>query len=376
LWNNQLGVFREGIIQMAEPGPFGWESFLSANQLTVDNLGTSDITAAAPYAGSLAVFGSNWCTILNGTAQQATPYYIGGAGAQSARAVAAYGGELFALGSTHLWQISAPSGLSAPGAVDFGAPVQDLLPAQGRLAVSTEKSSLYVIDEDTGECLRYHFPTQRWSIESRDAKSLGDTSNGLTVVHASSAYSEEDTTLVADDVGASDTLTTTATLTSPTSTITKAGLTVSAGTRLLVIDSAGAEVSTRVVSYSDPTLTVTTNSLASLADGTATLYFGVGSEGMVVDTGWYANPAGEEMQVLKLNTGVLSGTAWEFSMEGSPSPGSRSAASVLTYTSLGQDADEEAIGGSRGRWLRTRLRNRKPELSKLDRVELTKEIEE
>ena len=376
LWNNQLGVFREGILQMAEPGPFGWESFLSGNQVTVDNLGTSDITAAVAYAGSLAVFGRNWCTILNGTPAQNTPYYIGGAGAQSARSVIAYGGSLFALSDTNLWQISPPSGLSAPGSEDFGLPVQDLLPTNGRLAVSADKSSLYVIDEDTGECLRHHFPTGRWTIESRDAKSLGDTEGSFTVVHASGAYSTENTAFVADDVGASDTLVTTATLSSPTSTITKAGLTVSAGTRLLVIDSGGTAASTRVVSYSGSTLTVTTNSLNGLADGEADLYFGVGGEGIVIDTGWYANPAGEEMQVLKINTGVLSGTAWEFSMEGSPSPGSRSAASTLAYTAFGATTDEEAIGGSRGRWLRTRIRNRKPELSKLDRIELTKELEE
>lgn len=377
-WANRVGIFREGVLQLSEPGAFGWESFLPSNQITVGNTGTSDITAAVPFAGSLAVFGTDWCTVLTGQFEQYRENYLGGAGAQSARSVATYGGQLFALSDTTLWRITPPSGLSATEAVDFGAPVQDLLPAQGRLAVSGTKSSLYVINETTGETLRFHFPTQRWFVEDRDALCIGDIDSGFAVTHTQGSYSLENTALTGDDVGASDTAETTATLSSPASTISKAGLTVTAGTRLLVIDSAGSAVLTRVVSYSDPTLTVTTNSLSSLADGVAKLKFGVPEEGMLVDTGWFVSPANQEMQTLKLNTGQISGTEFEVCFEGSPSPGSRSAASTTAYTELDANhtADQEIAGGSRGRWNRVRVRNRTAQTVKLDRVEITQDLEQ
>lgn len=377
-WANRVGIFREGVLQLSEPGAFGWESFLPSNQITVGNTGTSDITAAVPFAGSLAVFGTDWCTVLTGQFEQYRENYLGGAGAQSARSVATYGGQLFALSDTTLWRITPPSGLSATEAVDFGAPVQDLLPAQGRLAISGTKSSLYVINETTGETLRFHFPTQRWFVEDRDALCIGDIDSGFAVTHTQGSYSLENTALTGDDVGASDTAETTATLSSPTSTISKAGLTVTAGTRLLVIDSAGSAVLTRVVSYSDPTLTVTTNSLSSLADGVAKLKFGVPEEGMLVDTGWFVSPTNEEMQTLKLNTGQISGTEFEVCFEGSPSPGSRSAASTTAYTELDANhtADQEIAGGSRGRWNRVRVRNRAAQTVKLDRVEITQDLEQ
>ena len=84
------------------------------------------------------------------------------------------------------------------------------------------------------------------------------------------------------------------------------------------------------------------------------------------------------MQTLKLNTGQISGDEFEVCFEGSPSPGSRSAAAGTAYTELdtGHTDDQEIAGGSRGRWNRVRLRNRTAQPVKLDRVEITQDLEQ
>lgn len=374
LWAGRLGVFRDGVIQLSEQGPFGWESFLSSNQITVDNTGTSDIVAASQYAGSLAVFGEDWATILNGDPDNYREYYLGGAGAQSARAVATYGGQMFALSANTLWRITPPSGLSAPEATDFGQPVQDLLPTAGRLSVSAKKASLYVTDETTGECLRFHFPTQRWFIEDRDALGTGDTSAGFTVIHQSGAYSAENTALAGDDIDSGTTGDATGTINDADS-ITMSDPSAPVGTRVLVVDSAGTEALTRVVSYAGGLLTVTSGDLSALT-GTCSVYLGVGDSGCLVDTGWYPNPTGQEGQALKVNAGVIAGDGWEISTEGKPAPGARTAATSTDYIAIGTDADEEYVGGSRGRWIRTRIRNRHSELGQLDRLEITHDLEQ
>lgn len=123
------------------------------------------------------------------------------------------------------------------------------------------------------------------------------------------------------------------------------------------------------------TLTVTADALEHLT-GECTLYFGVSEEGQLIDSGWFPNPTGEEMKTLKMNLGVIAGTGFEFALEGAPSPGSRTAASGIAYTGVGASADEEILGGSRGRWNRVRVRNRTAELGKLDQVEITQEVEQ
>lgn len=373
IWNDRLGIFDEGNLFMAAPGPFGWESFESFEQYSVPNQGLSDIVAAVSYASALAVFGSDWGTVLTGDPANPRPYYLGGVGAQSARAVIPYAGYVYVLGDGTLWRITPPSGLSAPTAEDFGLVVDDKLPANGRLAVSAIENSLYIIDEDTGETLRFHFATQRWSVEDRDALSIGDLSTGLGVVHlGSGSYSVKNTTLTGDDLNASTTQSTTGTL--ATGALTMSDPDAPVGTRVLVVDSAGASVYTTVTSYTDGDL-VTADSLAALADGTVNVDFGIPEEGWLYDTGWYSNPTGFDLTLSTLRTGVISGTGYQVALDGQASPGTRSTAST-TYTDIGTDADSNHQGTARGRWVRARIRNRKAEASVLDQISLVHDLEQ
>lgn len=248
-WANRVGLFRDGVLQLSDPGAFGWESFGADGQIVVSNNGTSDITAVRQFAGALAVFGEDWCTLIAGQFENYKEFYLGACGAQSARAITTYGGALFSLSANTLWRISPPSGLSAPDAEDFGIPVQDLLPAQGRLCVSSSKASLYVIDEATGQCLRFHFPTQRWFIEHRDALSVGDTEDGFTVVHTLGSYSEENTAVAGDDVNAGTSAVSVATKATASTLNLSTDPNAPVGTRVLIVDEQDNAVLTRVVSY-------------------------------------------------------------------------------------------------------------------------------
>lgn len=372
-WDDRLGVFKDGIISLGAQGPFGWESFESASQYHVPNQGLSDIVAAIPYANSLAVFGADWGTILTGSSESPRPYYLGGVGAQSARAVTTYAGSVYVLGDGALWRVTPPSGLSAPAAEDFGAPIIDKLPTNGRLSVSSINASLYVINEDTGETLRFYFPSQRWTIEDRDALSVGDLSSGFGVVHlGSGSYSLKNSTIVGDDLNANTDESSTGSLSGNTLTMTNPN--APTGTRVLVVDSEGASIYTTVTGYTGGALT-TTDSLVSLEDGTVDVELGIGEEGFLYDTGWYENPVGHDISQTTLKTGILSGTGFQIALDGDSVPGSRTASSS-TFIDIGALADVRHQGASRGRWIRARIRNRKAEAAKLDRINLMHDLEQ
>lgn len=245
LWQNQLCVWRGNDLWFAEPGPFGWDSYPAwlRYPVPVDKSG-SDIAAAAEVQGALLVCGQDWATLLTGAPSNPQAMPLGASpGVQSSQCLVANGGSAYGLGDGKLWRM-------AGGEVDesFGLPVQDLIPTSGgKLAVSADLSSLLVIG--SSEVLRYHFPTQRWSVEERDATAAGDVNGTLNVVHGSGAYSTASSTVYGDDVTTSTAVCVQGTV-AGTSTISIASNpNVPVGARVLIVDENGNAVVARAVSY-------------------------------------------------------------------------------------------------------------------------------
>lgn len=364
IWQNQLAVFRDNTLHFSERGPFGWESYPAwATYAVPTSVSGGDIVAAAEIGASLLVCGKSWGTLLSGAPSQPRPFDMGGsAGVQSARALTVHGGMAYGLGKSKLWRAS------QGGEFDdsFSAPVHDLLPTQGRLSVSGALSSLLVIDEQSDLVLRYHFPTQQWSVEERDALGIGDQGDDYIVVHSASGAYSTGSTVYGDDVNALTESTSSGTVDSPTTVQINPDTDPQApeGTRVLVVDSSGNEAIGTFSSYTSDTVTLAAD-LSGLS-GTCTIYYGVGSTGMLVDTGWFA--PGQRSADVGLLTDVTQGT-FDFALGGTDQPGDRSDRSALTYADLGSAYESTGTGG-RGRYVRAVVRNRTPSASTLGHAEL------
>jgi len=375
IWQNQLAIFRGNNIYFSERGPFGWESFPIWASYSVPTSGSgSDIVGAVEIGSSLLVCGQSWATILSGAPSQPRPFDLGpGTGAQSARCLAVHGGVAYALGKGKLWRVG------QDGSYDdqFSQPIHDLLPTQGRVAVVGALSSLLIIDEQSDQVLRFHFPTQSWAIEERDALGVGDQGTDYFVVHQGSGGYSKGSTVYGDDVAAN----TVATSTSATkaSGTTLSNVTVNpnivVGTRVLVVDTAGVEVTATASSYDAGTDILTVVGDLSSLSGTAnacTIYYGVGPTGMMVDTGWFA--AGSRNSDISLLTDVTSGS-FDFAIAGTDTPGDRSSRSGLSYADLGSAYETTGTGG-RGRYVRAVVRNRTAQAASLGHAELEVKVEQ
>ncbi|MGB1016513.1 MAG: hypothetical protein ACPG4T_20420, partial [Nannocystaceae bacterium] len=367
IWQNQLAVFRGNTLHFSERGPFGWESYPSWATYPVPTATSgSDIVAAVELGTNLLVCGQSWATLLSGAPSQPRPFDLGGGtGVQAARALTVHGGTAYGLGAGKLWRAG------QDGSYDdaFSVPVHDLLPTQGRLAVSGALSSLLVIDEQSDQVLRFHFPTQQWTIEERDALCIGDQGTDYVVVHSGSGAYSTGSAVYGDDVGASTVVSSTGTkVTSSTITLVPdVDPQAVAGTRVLVVDSDGVEAAGTFTSYASPTVTVTADlSSLSVDAGALTIYYGAGPTGHMVDTGWKAY--GDRQAEIKLLTDVTQGT-YEFALGATDTPGDRSDRSSLTYASLGSAHEDTGTSG-RGRYLRAVIRSRAPEAASLGHAEL------
>jgi len=246
IWQNQLLTWRGNEIHFAEPSVFGWESFPSwlTYPVPVPKNG-SDILAVAEVADSLIVCGESWTVLLVGSPSSPRVMDLGsGAGVQAVDCLVTQGGLAFGLGKQKLWAYK-------DGQLDesFGTPVHELLPTNGRLAISGNLSSLYVIDQDSDVTLRYHFPTGSWSIEERDAVDVGDTSAGTAWVHSSGSYSLESSSVYADDVTTSTATNSVGSIATTSTIFMAADPNAPVGSRVLVVDNTGLGILTRVVSF-------------------------------------------------------------------------------------------------------------------------------
>lgn len=246
IWQDQLLVWRDNDIFFSEPGPFGWDSYPTWLRYPVPSPKSgSDIVAAVEVQDALLVCGKSWATLLTNAPSRPRALDLGtGAGVQSASALVTHGGMAYGLGKGKIWRL-------AQGTIDdgFGLPVQDLIPATGRLAVSGDLSSLLVIDTASDKVLRYHFPTQQWSTEERDALAMGDVDGTATWIHGSGTYSTSSAIIYADDVTTLTNGVTTGTIASASTISLSADPQAPVGSRVLVVDENGNTVSARVVSY-------------------------------------------------------------------------------------------------------------------------------
>jgi hypothetical protein len=114
------------------------------------------------------------------------------------------------------------------------------------------------------------------------------------------------------------------------------------------------------------TLTVTTASLAQLT-GEVQLFFGVGSTGMMIDTGEFV--AGRDRTEVKAVLDIQDGDDWEISVQGKDQPGVRDDRQAADFVPMASGAQNTGTGGQ-GRWVRVIIRALAPLLHRLGATEI------
>lgn len=375
-WQGQLVTWGDGnTLKFAEAGPYGWESYPSWLFYEVHS-SAGNIKAVTELDGQLFVFGKTWGVRLLGSVGSPEEDPLGqGVGAYSARCIAEHGDNLYVFNGK-LWVID-----TGGNSQEFGLPVQDFLPTHEnvRLVVNAKLASLFVIDETTGEVMRFHLPTQTWSIESRDATSLGETAAGDVVwTTRAGNCAKEDSTVYGDDV---------------TTTTAKVGISVTSngayrlilgssdywttsthhvGMRVTLMNTDGDTVESRITTLGDAagnndrfTVADTLSGIAD-ADDVLTIYYGAGATGALLDTGPYLLE--NERGLTKVDFDVLAGTGWEVGTRASHARGELGSRTDIDF--VGATTANRPVGfGLRGRWQRIVLRNRVPEEGRLGFVE-------
>lgn len=370
IWNSRLVLIDENNrLWPSEPGPLSWESFPSS--VPIPNLSTK-VTAALNIQGErnqpmVILLGKSAGVILSGSPDAPAAHMLGGGvGAENQKCITEYNGMAFAFNGT-LWAIQQGQ------AIDFGGPVQELLPtpANARVATSAKLSSLFVLDTDSGTCLRYHFPTKQWTVEERYATSVGDLEDGTDAwISQYGSWSKGNTAVYGDDVQDDTPSTNTGTI-SGTAFSTTGDLSgkVHVGMRVGLIDD-----ETPTAGFQETTITNVTSSVITVAnadsitDGVATMYFGTGMTGLLLDTG--PIDVGDDSVISpKLLVDNLTGTGWEYAVHATKHPGDRDVTPALTYTSMSTDSGYRA-SGVRGRFQRVVIRNRKREAAQIPLLEI------
>ena len=376
VWDSRLVILDENNrLWPSESTVLGWESFPTSVPLpNVEGTVTATINVQGERNQAMVlVLGNSSGTLLTGTPDAPISHVLGGGvGATSQRCVTKYNGIAFAYNGT-LWAIQQGQ------AVDFGGPVQELLPtpANARLATSAKLSSLFVIDEVSGDCLRFHFPTKQWSVEERYATSVGDLEDGTDVwISKYGSWSKGNTAVYGDDVQIDTRSSSIATVTKSIDRVTTnsdmATAELHVGMPICIVDSAGVAFSTHIeVLSGERTITTTDMAASGLTDGaagSATIYFGAGATGLLLDTG--PMDVGDDSVISpKLLVDNLTGTGWEYAVHATKHPGDRDVTPALTYTSMSTDSGYRA-SGVRGRFQRVVIRNRKREAAHLPLLEI------
>jgi len=322
------------------------ESFDSSYSIPAS--GGGDAVALVEVQGErnqsfLLVAGRTWAGMLGGSPDAPVWRSLGpGAGAWSPDSLISYSGMAFMFNG-RLWAVANGD------AVDIGDPAQEWLPTNstGSLDVCGDLRSLYITDTGTGVSVRYHFPTQTFSVEDRALRVIGDSPAGVgTIIHAQGTHSLVDAATYADDASGSELLEYSGTLSSQVVTLT-ATTGLLDGQNYWVKDSAGT-IESGSAALSGSTLTFDG---LGLADGAVTVYV---APPLILDTG--AIDAGAERSIEGIQTEVLAGTSgqWTAAFWASRTPGDLDAVS----DTLSHDTLEGRMGsGLRGRFHRIVVRH-------------------
>ena len=373
VWDDRLILIDdENRLWPSQPGSLGWESYPKAIRIP-NALGPAvagfNIQGERNQAMVL-VAGKSWATLLTGSPDDPKAHLLGsGVGAESQRCITAFSGIGFIYNGT-LWAIQQGQ------AVDFGAPVQELLPtpANTRLATSAKLSSLFVIDITTGTCLRYHFPTQQWTVEERWATSVGDLDSGEDAwTMLQGAWAKGSTSVYGDDVQDDTPASNTGTLNTTTKVFTTTGdqsSKIHTNMRVAIVQSETKKVDTYITAVSGTSVTV--NSVATIDSGSSTsctMYFGTGTTGAMLDTG-PMDTADNTSVSPNILVDSETGSGWEFAAYATKYPGVRTTRPTgLSYTAMSSSSGLRGTG-VRGRFQRVVLRNLKREQGLLPIIEI------
>lgn len=371
-WDRHLALLTgDHDIWFSERGNTGWETYPNAYRHRPPvSAGGGPGVALVEAGGLLFLFGNEWAVVASGS--PSAPHFTtvgAGAGAYSARCAVAYSNMVFAYNGT-LWAF-------ADGQpVNFGLPVQDELPtaANARLCVSSELASLFLIDKSSGVALRYHFPTRRWSVEERDATSVGDLiAGGDAWTTVGGAWAAGSTTTYADDVNSGTATEYAGSVSGDTFTLTSGTADIPLGCRCTITqDSDGTSVVARTVtiSGSPSAITFASGALTGIS-GACKIRPGAGATGMLLDSGTLDLGVTDARTSPSLPVHLLQGSGWEIGRYAAALPGDVTDRTVLEYTAVGT-SDERLGDGSRvGRFQRITLRNRIPEQSRCTFLEIT-----
>ena len=323
-WDNFLGIWVTDIPRIHfAASPDSWESFPSDMVLDLPLKEYGTIEAATELASRDArnsrvlVLGKSWGLFLDGSPMQPRTNTLGGGvGAASSRCLVVEKGIAYAYNGT-LWAISGDGQVE-----DIGMPVLDLLPPpdSARLSVSSSLGSLYVINEDTGLTLRWHFARREWFVEDRSALSTTDIAGVDNWVHLSGYPSAGDSTVYADDVE-SDTATsyTVSSWDNGADTLTLSSVTgLKAGQFFTVASNEDPRIRQTLTIESVDGSTITTvedldlsstssNQLSGESQAlTYSVYVGVGYWGTMLDTGQFRNTG----VLHHVDMGVTNGDGW------------------------------------------------------------------
>ena len=375
VWNDRLVLIDdENRMWPAEPGNLGWESYPAPVRVP-NALGPAlagiNIQGERNQAMVL-IAGRSWATLLTGEPENPTAHLLGsGCGVESQRCIAAFSGIGFMYNGT-LWAVQQGQ------AVDFGGPVQGLLPtpANTRLATSAKLSSLFVIDVTNGDCLRFHFPSQQWSVEERGATSVGDLDSGedaWSMLRGS--WAKGNTSVYGDDVQDDTPSTNTGALNTTSKVFTSTGdqsSKIHTNMRVSIIQTSDTTkaVDTFITAVSGTSITVNSvTGIDAATDTACTMYFGTGTTGAILDTG--PMDTGDNSSVSpNLLVDTPTGSGWEFAAYATKYPGIRTTVPTnLSYTSM---SSTSGLRGTavRGRFQRVVLRNRKREQGELPLIEI------
>ena len=373
VWDSRLVLIDENNrMWPSEVGQLGWESFPMS--IPIPNLDTK-VTAAINVQGErnqamVLVLGKSSGTLLTGSPEAPVSHILGGGvGAENRKCLTHYNGVAFAYNGT-LWAIQQGQ------ATDFGGPIQELLPTPTNtvLRTSAKLSSLFVIDKTTGVCLRYHFPTGQWTVEERYASTVGDLEDGSDVwISKEGPYATGSTTVYGDDVRSASTPSSHTHTINTSSKVFTSSSDLSANLHTLmpvtIVDSAGNTVGTHITAINGVSITVASVSGLTAGSSTAaTMYFGAGESGLLLDTG--PMDVGDDSVISpKLLVDNLTGTGWEYAVHATKHPGDRDVLPTLTYTTMSTASGYRA-SGVRGRFQRVVIRNRKREAAQIPLLEI------
>jgi len=352
LWGDGLNPLR---LYIADPLDF--ESFEADAYIEVPATEFSEVVAAVEAADSFWVFGYSGGIVFRGAdPSRAMPSPIGGGiGAGNPRAIAAGGGIVFVHGVGGLWA------LTTDRRENIGLPVDDLLPAPANSRLAVVGDDLYVINENTGDSLRFNLSTSTWHRETRNLRSITANLGTTFLVHRSGALAYE--AGYGDDLPANQ-------------AATEGGVTGGSGTTLVdssgpfltaqrglsgvlvrLIRADGTEEVQEVLSNTSTTLTVAGWSGAPPASGDT---WQLGAFETRLDTGWFATPM--ETHILRhLDVGIDSGS-WQVALAGQDEA-AIPADTDLSYVALGATGRYSADMAQR--YGRAAFRCTKPIQSKL-----------